>query len=109
MKHRCDDCEAEHALSALAPIEDLTERGWTPGWPAPSGQCPGCGGLCYPTRPVYVDPDVESLLDEVATALAQPEAAPLANLHTRVERFVVQYRRDRRASLAWPTPELAET
>ena len=33
---------------------------------------------------------------------------PLADLQSRIERLIIQYRTDRYDSLAWRTPELAE-
>jgi hypothetical protein len=106
MMHRCDGCEREHPLADLAPIEDLEDRGWTPGWPSPSGQCPTCGALCFPSRPVYLDSGVEALLEEAEGALAAC-GPPAAELRGRITAFLQQYREDRRVSLAWRTPELA--
>jgi hypothetical protein len=45
--HDCDNCEAEWADADLEPIADLSSR-IDPGGTVPSGQCPGCGSLCYP-------------------------------------------------------------
>jgi len=110
MTHTCDDCSAEHDLAVLAPIpvDDLSERGLTPGWPLPSGKCPTCGGLCFPARAVYVDPVFESLLTDTRGALAEFPPGPLADLHARLDALLLRYRADRHESLAWRTPELVE-
>lgn len=48
--HKCDDCGQAFAEGALVrPIPGIAQR-MDPGGPMPSGECPDCGALCYPTE-----------------------------------------------------------
>jgi hypothetical protein len=45
----CDNCGGEFWNKRLHEIDDLWQR-ITPGGVVPSGQCPSCGCLCYPSK-----------------------------------------------------------
>lgn len=46
--HLCVECGTRVATASLrTPVSRLAER-IVPGHPAPSGECPDCGGLCIP-------------------------------------------------------------
>lgn len=49
--HECDNCGAKWADDGMDQIEDYWQR-LDPGGVVPSGQCPDCGALCYPTKGV---------------------------------------------------------
>jgi hypothetical protein len=49
--HDCDNCEAERSDADLEPTSSLSSR-IDPGGTVPSGRCPDCGSLCYPSRRV---------------------------------------------------------
>jgi hypothetical protein len=46
--HECDNCGGTWEEDDLHPIKDYFER-VEPGGTVPSGECPECGALCYPT------------------------------------------------------------
>lgn len=45
--HKCGNCDARVKAEDLRDIEDIGQR-LTAGDMVPSGECPGCGALCYP-------------------------------------------------------------
>jgi len=45
--HQCDNCRSFSAEHELNEIKRLSER-VHPGSTMPSGECPGCGSVCYP-------------------------------------------------------------
>jgi hypothetical protein len=56
--HRCDNCGKVHLDEKLQDVRHAAQR-VDPGCPAPSGQCPDCGALCYPLE---LDPDWEVVM-----------------------------------------------
>ena len=48
MKHICDDCGKRWTLQEVVEAKEMIQR-VDPGGIMPSGQCPECGALCYPT------------------------------------------------------------
>ena len=48
-KHKCDDCGKVWTDDQLEDIDRLSER-LDAGGTVPSGECPGCGSLCYPVE-----------------------------------------------------------
>jgi len=64
--HRCENCGAVHAQPDLKVVEDYSMR-VEPGNPAPSGECPDCGALCYPLEEQgYFDPFQKLVLETYA-------------------------------------------
>ena len=47
-KHKCDNCARILKLNELNEAKDLEERLDEDSEHMPSGECPGCGALCYP-------------------------------------------------------------
>ena len=45
--HQCDNCGEIWHADALRDVEDFSQR-VDAGGKVPSGECPGCGTLCYP-------------------------------------------------------------
>lgn len=43
----CDSCKKEWKREMLCEVKDYFQR-VEPGGVVPSGECPGCGALCYP-------------------------------------------------------------
>lgn len=61
--HRCDNCGKVHCQPDLRMVEDYSLR-VEPGNPAPSGECPDCGALCYPLeKQAYFDPFQKLVLE----------------------------------------------
>ncbi|GMU20576.1 MAG: hypothetical protein AMXMBFR13_06730 [Phycisphaerae bacterium] len=49
VQSQCDNCGHVWQQNELKEAKDLGQR-VDPGGPIPSGECPGCGALCYPTH-----------------------------------------------------------
>jgi len=47
--HRCANCNGVFGAEELKDIKDIFQR-IEPGGVVPSGECPKCGALCYPTK-----------------------------------------------------------
>jgi len=104
-QHRCDNCGKAWTGPQLEGMDDFFER-VTPGGVMPSGQCPGCGSLCFPVEKneaaveevmAFVkglkNPDSDAwLLDEVVHDAAAHAAATANNngLQGQVEFLVEQ-------------------
>lgn len=56
--HKCDNCGRRWSESNLLTPRDLFER-TDPEGAVPSGECPECGCLCYPTREYKVSPPIK--------------------------------------------------
>lgn len=48
-EHTCANCGGTWPAEELKDIEDLEQR-IEPGQPCPSGECPKCGCLCWPSE-----------------------------------------------------------
>ena len=78
--HQCGDCGKIHSVAALKKPKDLEQRmDFPPGDSRriePSGECPGCGALCYPVpahenakRVLEVVADQEGWTESTITAV----------------------------------------
>ena len=72
--HRCDNCghefsdrELEELGKVFPGIPGLRER-LDPGGIVPSGECPNCGALCYPTDYRFVPKEIETALKDIVQA-----------------------------------------
>lgn len=63
-EHYCDCCCKTWTAGELEDIQDLYER-LEPGNTVPSGDCPECGGLCYPLEIEKVKPQKKYYIEIV--------------------------------------------